>query len=139
MKSIFVLFTSLLIGGGGIVNEQLLRAFNEQFPKAQQVAWKESVDNYAVDFVEDGVRSHIVYRKDGAFISSIRYYQERTLPYYLLNVLKKRYTGKTIFSVTETSTVSGIEYFVKLEDSRVWLTVRIDSEGNPEVVEKYRK
>ena len=151
MKRFFVLFSSLLLGANIFannagnenrkknINEQLLRSFNEQFPKAEQVNWEESRDGYTVNFVEDGVRSHIVYDKEGAFISSVRYYRERTLPYYLLNILKKRYAGKTIFSVTEISTVSNIEYDVKLEDARTWLTVRVDSEGNLDVVEKYRK
>ncbi len=151
MKRFFVLFSSILLGANIFasnagndnrkknINEQLLRSFNEQFPKAEQVNWEESRDGYTVNFVEDGVRSHIVYDKEGAFVSSVRYYRERTLPYYLLNILKKRYTGKTIFSVTEISTVSNIEYDVKLEDTRTWLTVRVDSEGNLDVVEKYRK
>ena len=151
MKRFLVLFSSLLLGANIFannadnenrkknINEQLLRSFNEQFPKAEQVKWEESGDGYSVNFVEEGVRSHIVYDKEGAFVSSVRYYQERTLPYYLLNILKKRFTGKAIFSVTEISTVSNIEYDVKLEDARTWLTVRVGSEGNLEVVEKYRK
>ena len=155
MKRFFVLFYSLLFGGTGFthplrttagsanetknVSEQLLRSFSEQFPKAEQVAWEESKEGYTVNFVEEGVRSHIVYDKEGAFVSSIRYYQARTLPYYLLNILKKRYADKIIFSVTEMSTVAGIEYYVKLQDARVWLTVRLNSEGDLGVVEKYRK
>lgn len=151
-----MLFYSILIGSAAIanntgqsnstgnsngttVNEKLLRSFSERFPDAEQVAWQELPETYTVNFMEHGVRSHIVFDKQGGFISSTRYYQERNLPYYLLNILKKRFTGKTIFSVTEQTTGSGVEYFVKLEDDKVWLTIQMDSEGNLAVVEKYRK
>jgi hypothetical protein len=145
MKSILVLFYSLLIGGhpivsnAGMVNEKLLQSFKESFPNAEKVAWDVQPGIYIVHFMDDGVTTRIVYDKEGAFISSIRYYQERNLPYYLLNILKKKYAAKTIYSVTELASTAGIEYYVKLEDARVWLTVRMDGEGNLGVVEKYRK
>jgi len=145
MKKIFVLLYSCMIGvssfasGAVNINEKLLRSFKERFPNAEQVSWKESTETYEVNFVEDGVRSNIVYGKDGAFQSSRRFYQERTLPYYLLINIKKKYAGKKIFGVTEISRVSGIEYYIKLEDARVWTTIRIDEEGDLTVVEKYRK
>ena len=151
MKSIFVLIYSLLIGGHDPINdtvnypvkvnvsEKLLHSFNERFPDAEQISWQELPKTYIVNFVEYGVRSRIVYDKQGAFISSTRYYQERDLPYYLLNILRKRYTGKTIFAVTEQTTDTEVEYYVKLQDDKIWLTIRMDSNGNLDIVEKYRK
>jgi hypothetical protein len=46
---------------------------------------------------------------------------------------------KKIFSVTEISTVTHIEYYIKLEDAKVVITIKVDSEGNLALVEKYRK
>jgi hypothetical protein len=145
MKNMLVLFYSFLIGGNvfdpnsGHINEKLLLSFKESFPNAARVAWEELPETYVVHFEEDSVRSRIVYDKTGAFISSIRYYRERDLPYYLLNILKKKYADKQIYAVTELASTSGIEYYVKLQDARVWVTVRMDAEGGLSVVEKYRK
>ncbi|MDP4148107.1 MAG: hypothetical protein Q8927_04860 [Bacteroidota bacterium] len=145
MKKLSVLAYSLIIGlssfaySGTDINEKLLRNFKERFPNAEQIRWTELADNYIVNFMEDGVRTNIIYDKDGVFVRSTRYYFEQNLPYYLLVTIKKKYTDKKIFAVTEVSTAAGIEYFVKLEDARIWMTIRIDGEGNLGVVEKYRK
>jgi hypothetical protein len=150
MKSIFVLLFSLILAGGAIaeqpgkadsqrINEKLLVSFKEHFPNAEQVAWVELPETYVVNFVDHGVRSHIVYDKDGGFISSTRYCQEQDLPHYDLNQLKKYYPGKSIFSVTEMKNDSGVEYYVKLEDDKSWMTVHIEIDGNFNVVERYRK
>ena len=145
MKKLFVLFWSLLISGLSFagspinVNEQVIRLFKENFPDAVQVLWVEFPNTYVVSFVEDGIRSRITYGKDGSFIGSYRYYNERTLPYYLLSNLKKKYPHKTIFGITEIASDSDIAYFVKMEDSKVWITLRMDTDGNLNVVEKYEK
>src|SRR5450432_1806318 len=138
MKSILLLAYAILIRTSP-VTEQLHHSFNERFPDAREVTWTELAAGYTVNFVEHDIRSHIVYDKQGEFISSIRYYRERELPYYLVNILKKRYSGKTIFAVTELTTGSGIDYYVKLEDDKTWMTIGMDSEGNSDVVEKYRR
>jgi hypothetical protein len=145
MKSILFFLYSLLAGQHSFagktfsVDENLLRSFSDRFPDAQQVAWVEAPTTYTVNFVEYGIRSHIVYDKKGFFISSTRYYDERNLPYYLFNILKKRFTGKTIYAVTEQTTETGVEYYVKLQDSKVWMTIWMDGEGDLNVVEKYHK
>ena len=145
MKEYFVLFYSLLIGVNSFsytaknVDEKLIQSFKESFPNAEQVAWEEHSETYVVNFVDDGVRSNIIYEKDGTFVRSTRYYTERNLPYYLLINIKKKYADKKIFGVTEISSVDHIEYFIKLEDAKVMTTIKVDSDGNLSMVEKYRK
>jgi hypothetical protein len=145
MKKLIVLAYSLMIGvssfaySGINVNEKLLQTFKERFPNAEQVNWTEMPESYIVNFMEDGVRTNITYDKDGAFVRSTRYYKEQNLPYYLLTAIKRKYTGKKIFSVTEISTPDGIEYYVKLEDAKIWQTILLDNDGILGVVEKYKK
>jgi hypothetical protein len=92
-----------------------------------------------VNFMEDGIRNAIIYEKDGTFRSSTRYYKEQNLPYYLLVNIRKRYPDKKIFGVTEISSISEIEYYIKMEDAAVWTTIKMDSEGNLVLVEKLKK
>jgi hypothetical protein len=145
MKKTFFLLYSLLIGVTSFadrsrnINEKLLQSFRERFPNAEQIVWNELADTYVVNFVEDGIRSHITYRKDGEFVSASRYYLEQNLPYYLVINIKKKYPGKKIYGVTEISSASGIEYYIKLEDARIWMTLESDSRGDLHVVEKFRK
>jgi len=92
-----------------------------------------------VYFLEDSIRTRITYDKNGGFVNSFRYYQEKNLPYYLLASLKRKFPEKSIFGITEVATEDEIEYYVKLEDRNVWLTVKLDSEGHLSFVEKFRK
>jgi len=145
MKKMFVLMLSCMIGiaafafNSGNVNETLLQSFKERFPHAEQVTWKESAETYEVYFMEDGVRSNIVYDKDGVFRNATRYYKERNLPYYLLINIKKKYAGKKVYGITEISTPAGIEYYIKMEDAKVVTTILVDADGSLSTYEKFRK
>jgi hypothetical protein len=145
MKKIIALFYPVLLGlhslgfGTKNVNEKVLQIFKESFPSAKEVVWTESGDSYTVYFLEDSIRTSITFDKDGGFITSLRYYQANNLPYYLLAILKKKFPEKKIFGITEVAIEDEIDYYVKLEDGKVWLTVKLDSEGHLSLVEKYRK
>lgn len=145
MKKIFVLFYSVILGLNSLgasaknVNEKVLQVFKESFPKAEQVIWTEAKGTYTVQFVEEGVRSNITYDENGNFIQSVRYYQEQNLPYYLVVNLKKKYPDKKIFGITELSMNQEIEYYVKLVDAKIWLTLKLDSEGQITMIEKFKK
>jgi len=145
MKKIIAFFYPMLVGlhslgfGTKNVNEKVLQIFKESFPSAKEVVWKESGDSYTVYFLEDSIRTRITYDKDGGFINSMRYYREHNLPYYLLASLKRKFPEKKIFGITEVAIEDEIEYYVKLEDAKVWLTVKLDSEGHLSLIEKYRK
>ena len=144
MKKFFVLplllacmfFVSSAFAG---VNEKLLKAFKETFPQAAEVSWQELDESYVVNFMEGEVRTRITYDKEGNFTSSIRYYKEQNLPVNILCKLKKKYASEKIFGVTELTTDSHIEYYVKLENDVNWISVKSDGEGNLEQVDKYKK
>jgi hypothetical protein len=122
-----------------IISEKLLKSFKQAFPNAQQVKWLEQSDKYTVNFTENGILTKIDYDKDGNFIGSLRYYTEKNLPVSILVKLQKKYADKKIFGVTEVTNESGVEYYIKLEDDKNWITVKSNNEGSMQVVEKYKK
>ena len=121
------------------VNEKLIESFRETYPNAVQVSWKEYPETYAVYFAEEGIKATIVFQKDGTFLKSTRYYKEEFLPYYLVAVIRGKFPAERIYGITEITTPYSIEYFIKLEDAQNWRTIRVDSEGNIRVVEKFKK
>ncbi len=127
------------LGSGSAVSERLLRNFHESFPNAEKVIWRESADSYEVSFVAETILTRISYDKDGEFIASLRYYTEKNLPYYLINIVNHKYHPQKIYGVTEVSNRSDILYYVKLEGPKFWLTVLLDSDGTSSVTEKFRK
>ena len=121
------------------VSDKLLQAFKQTFPDAVQVKWVEEPQGYTVSFRQNDILTKVEYDKDANFVSSLRYYTEKNLPVTVMCQLQKKYAGKTVFGVTEQSTESSTEYYIKLVDDRNWYTVHSDSEGNMQVVEKYKK
>ena len=151
MKKFLIVFATLLIGLSSFafspreIDEKLIHTFNTNFPNAVSVSWSELPESYVVNFVENGIRSRVIYQKDGSFVHFTRYYQEQNLPFFVRFKVTKLYPNKKIFGVVEISTVSEqenillVEYYVKMEDEKSWLTVRVDSDGYLKVVDKYRK
>jgi len=76
---------------------------------------------------------------EGNFIGSTRYYKEQHLPTGILYKLKKKYSDKNVFGVTEITSGDEVNYYVKLEDEKSWITVKINGNGQMELIEKYRK
>lgn len=150
MKKLFILFSSLILGmtsfagGPGEIDEKVIQSFSTTFPNALEVNWFELSESYVVNFTESGIRSSTLYRKDGSFVRFTRYYFERHLPFHVLMKIKKEYPGKKIYGVTEISTITKrgetmVEYFVKLEDSRFWITLRIANDLTLTESEKFKK
>jgi hypothetical protein len=151
MKKFFIVVSAMLIGLSSFaydpaeIDEKLIQSFKTSFPAAESVSWSETPESYVVNFVENKVRSRIIYQKDESYVHLTRYYQEQNLPFSVQYKVKKKFPGKRIHGVVEISTIAGednntyVEYFVKMEDQHNWMTVRVDSDGNMRLVEKYRK
>jgi len=151
MKKLTVMFIALAISAvtfasdpGGI-DEKLIQSFQSTFPKAEQVNWYELQSAYVVNFVENGIRGRIEYRKDGSSTQYTRYYTEQNLPFVVQSNIKKAYPGKTIYGVIEVSTVSQssnhskVDYYVKMQDARYWTMVKADMDGNASILETFKK
>ena len=149
MKKFIILFLSIAIGINASahrpieIDQKLLQSFDSSFPNAQEVSWLEITDAYEVSFLLNGIRTRILYPKDETFTRLTRYYKEENFSYPLQLLVKKAYPGKKIFGITEISTISdnslAVVYYVIIEDSKKWLTIQLDNEGNMLVVNKFRK
>ena len=122
-----------------VPNDKVLRSFNTTFMNVDEVKWFDHADTYEVSFVQKGIRANVKYDLDGNFLSSTRYYKADDLPTSMLCKLNKKYAGKTIFGVTELTNNDEVNYYVKLEDEKNWLTIKISGNGHMELYEKYKK
>jgi hypothetical protein len=145
MKKIAIAGFTLLIAfqsfawSGPDVQKLLQQSFEQSFPNAEHVTWSDDPNGYTVSFTVKSILTRLSYDKKGKFTGSLRNYSEQMLPFYITNMLKQKYPNDKIFGVTEITSADDINYFVKLEGAKNWITVRIDNDGNSMVVEKYRK
>ena len=121
------------------VSEKVLKAFEETFSRAQKVVWHEFDNFYQVNFWQGEINLRVKYDQNGNVLSTIRYYYEKQLPPNILTSLKKNYTEKKVFGVTEVTTRTNIRYVITLEDKKFWYTVESDAFGNLRRTEKFRK
>lgn len=142
MKKVLAVVVSMMFIAGAYafeVNEKVLKSFNETFSSAEEVKWEEYKTYYTVSFVHSGIRSKVNYDKDGRMLGSIRYYAPQLLPLNVYNRLKLEHSKKELFGVTEVTFGTEVTYFVKMQDAKHWVTVKIDPAGNSTIHEKYKK
>jgi hypothetical protein len=142
MKKVFAIVCSMLLVAGAYafeVNEKVLKSFKETFTAAEDVKWEEYKTYYSVSFVHTGIRSKVNYDKNGYMIGSIRYYAPQMLPLNIYNSLKKEYSQKELYGVTEVTYGADVTYFIKMQDAKNWITIKMDASGNSSIHEKYRK
>lgn len=142
-KLIVVLGLFVALGAGAAnppeVSEKVLKAFGETFVKATDVVWHEMENTYEARFKQSEIITRASYDKDGNLLHTTRYYSEESLPINILTKLKKRYSGKSIFGVTEFATEEEVTYHIVLQDEKNWYIVKSDSMGYFELSKKYRK
>ena len=58
---------------------------------------------------------------------------------YILFKVKNRFKGKSIYGVTEIADEYGVEYYIKLEDTKNWWMVKVTTRDFMEITEKLLK
>lgn len=119
--------------------EKVLKAFKETFTNAEKVTWHDLEDNYQADFWQNSINVKAKYDEDGNLLETIRYYFEKDLPPNILAKLKKKYTDKEVFGVTEVTNENDVSYYISLKDDKNWYNVKSDAFGNVQLVDKYKR
>ncbi|MGC4037901.1 MAG: hypothetical protein QM764_18200 [Chitinophagaceae bacterium] len=121
------------------VNEKILKAFKETFSYAEDVVWQERDHSYQVNFWQGEINIRARYDEQGNLLGTIRYYYEKQLPPSILSKVKSKYSGKTIFGVTEVSSEDDVAYFINLRDEKHWYVVKSDVFGNLQLNDKFKR
>lgn len=121
------------------VNEKVLKAFKETFAKAQAVTWHEYDEYFQANFKQNEVQIRAQYDAEGKLLRTIRYYGEQQLLPNIVAKLKKKYEGKELIGVTETSSDDEVSFVINLRDDKSWYTVKSDIYGNLQQTEKFKR
>lgn len=121
------------------VSEKIKKAFSETFTSAQDVTWHEYESYTQANFRQDDVQVRAQYDEEGKLLKTIRYYSEKQLLPNIVSKLKKRYAGKEISGVTESSSDEDVSFVINLKDDKNWYIVKADVYGNLQQLEKYKR
>jgi hypothetical protein len=142
MKKVFVIVTVFLVFGCGVfanVDAKILSSFSKSFPSAENIKWSQDVKGYFVSFIQHSIRCSACYDANGKFTYALRYYYEENLPVSVLMTVREKYLDKKIFAVTELSTIENVEYHIKLEDSKNWYGIKVNSWGDITIEEHFKR
>lgn len=121
------------------VNEKILKAFAETFTSVQDVTWHEYEGYTQANFAVDKIQVRAQYAEDGKLIRTLRYYSERELLPNIVAKLKKKYAGKEIAGVTESSSDEEVSFVINIKDENHWYIVKTDVYGNLQQTEKFKR
>jgi hypothetical protein len=121
------------------VNEKILKAFSETFTAAQNVTWQEFQDYSQANFSIDKIQVRAQFAEDGRLIRTLRYYSERELLPNVVARLKKKYGGKEIAGVTESSSDNEVSLVINVKDENNWYIVKSDVYGNLQQTDKFKR
>ncbi|HWC54105.1 MAG TPA: hypothetical protein VG676_11020 [Chitinophagaceae bacterium] len=134
-----LLFAGIAASAGTTPNEKVLKAFNETFTNAEKVVWQDLDDQYQANFWQNSVNVRVKYDNDGNLLETTRYYFEKNLPPIILTKLKKRYSDRTVYGVTEITSPDDVTYYISMKDDKNWYTVKADAVGNLEQTDKFKR
>jgi hypothetical protein len=108
---------------------KLMQKFNETFPNAKDVKWKDDEAGYFASFTQNGNYNKVFYDKNGEFVYSLKYSNGDGLPVNILMTLNKKYEGSKIIGVTEVTTSNNTIYNVKLSKEEKLYCLNLLTDG----------
>jgi hypothetical protein len=93
---------------------KLLQRFNETFPNAKNVKWRDDAAGYFVSFTQSGNFNKVFYNTAGNCVYSIKYTDGTALPVNITMALNKNLGESKIIGVTEVTTQNNLVYNIKL-------------------------
>ena|SRR5450755_4408792 len=122
------------------INIWAVRDFLDRFDKIENVFWFSGPKGgYEAYFVQDGYGDRVIYDKKGGWQSSLINYDEDKLPRDIRAEVKSTYFDFDIILVEEVHTIEGIEYIVYLEDKSNIRLVKVNKQGEMEVLQDLNK
>jgi len=136
---VFISFSAIAAGPRPEINQRVLSSFTQTFSYAEDVVWQEDNHLYQANFWQGGINIRARYDDQGNLLETIRYYFEKQLPPVVLAKVKKKYSGKSIFGITEISSDENTTYYITLQDEKNWYTVKSDIYGNLQRFDNFKK
>jgi len=120
------------------ISIRAVRNFTRDYENVSDVEWLRSGNGFAVYFTMAGVKTKVVYYKNGDCKSMFRYYSEDKLPREIRHLVKSKYYDFSICCIIEFNMNSQTIYEVKMEDQFSWKIIKVVN-GMIEATQEYFK
>jgi len=111
-------------------DSKVVQRFNETFPNAKNVKWRDDKEGYFVSFNQNESFNKAFYNKDGEFVYSLKYSSGLELPVNIRMLLNKKFGEANILGVTEVTTQENTIYNIKLTKGEKLYCLDISADGS---------
>ena len=147
MKKIINSIFLLLASGGSTAfangdpgpDQQVLELFKKEFSAAQQVTWNKQENYDKATFVLTGRRVVAYFNPEGQLEGCIREIFFDQLPLVVMKGIDQKFPEAEISTVREITNSEGTSYRIFLEAKNIKYSIKVDSAGYIEQVEKLPK
>lgn len=131
MKKVILYVASVFIIAAATAapGSKLLQRFNETFPNAKNVKWRDDPAGYFVSFTQNGNFNKVFYNTNGNFVYSLKYSDAAGLPVNIAMALNKKFGESKILGVTEVTTQNNLVYNIKLSKNEKLYCLDVTSDG----------
>jgi hypothetical protein len=121
------------------VNTRAVKDFRGRFTSASEENWVAVHDGYISYFKMNGFGCRAYYDKKGRWEYSLTYFGEDKLPHDLRAIIKSTYFDFNITLIEEVETTEAGVYLVHLEDQTSIKIVKINKDGEMELMQEFIK
>jgi hypothetical protein len=100
----------------GSIHPRATENFQKAFKGITGERWVTNNEGYFASFIKDSVYTRVDYNKNGRWLETIRYYNEKKLPGEVHYMIKKGYSDYSILGVAEVSFDDDPVYMVYIQD-----------------------
>jgi hypothetical protein len=116
------------------VSVRAIKDFKTRFTKAADEKWSLMDKGFCAYFTQDGRKVRAYYDTRGHWQASIKYCDETQLPHFIRDVVKRTYYDLAITFVNIIEVPDHTAYLVHLEDKKTLKIVRVNEDGEMEVM-----
>ena len=121
------------------INTKAVKDFQTRFADANNAQWFSDRNGLVSYFVKDGYGDRVFYDKKGRWQYSLIFYNETKLPRDVRSSVKSIYFDMNITLVEEVQTPNGKVYIVHLEDKSNIKILKVNDEGEMEIMQELTK
>src|SRR5450432_4558254 len=121
------------------VNSKAVKDFRTRFNQVSSTMWFSDQNGYESYFILNGFGDKAFYDKKGRWQYSLIFYGEDKLPRDIRTIVRSTYFDLAITLVEEVQTTEGMVYIVHLEDKANIKLVKVNKEGEMEIMQELIK
>lgn len=121
------------------VSFRAIKDFKGRFSAATEEKWYATPSGYMTYFKLDGLGARVFYDKKGHWQASLTNFTEAGLPKDIRAIVKSTYYDYAITLVQKVETLSGGVFVVNLDDNKSIKIVRINKDGEMDILQEFEK